>query len=264
MTMHARRVAPLLLLAFVTGCPTHVERPYADPGAQTVINYIKALPERARSLRAETVSDAYIGEDRFKLTVLMMATWGGKLRYMAMSPGGGNMAADLASDGNEFCFIDANKNCGECGPATPENVGQLIRVVLEPDDVVAIMLGGTPLLEGAEATLTWDRSNGHEILTLVRPDGMKQRVELGGAEHHWEVLFSEVKDPDGKLVFRVRNGRYHTVKTASGGSIRLPGRSEFDQPGNNVRIDWKEQEVDVELGDDKFHLDVPVGLPICQ
>jgi hypothetical protein len=265
--LHRSLILPLLLASLATlsaACHgARVARPYADPGAEAVVAYLTSLRERVHTLRAETLSDARIGKDRANVTVYILAGWGGKLRYMAMNPGGGAMAADLASDGAQFCFVDANKNCGECGPATPENVGQLLRVVMQPDDVVTMMFGGTPVLAGAEPSLAWDPAGGHEVLTLVGRDGSKQRVVLDGVDHHWDVLESELKNPDGKLAFRIRHKDFHPVKTAAGQAVRVPGKSFFEQPGNDALIRWKEQELDVELDADKFHIDVDPNLPTC-
>jgi hypothetical protein len=255
----------IVFVPLVAACPGgHVARPYPDPGADAVLAHLRSLPERARNLRAETLSDARIGKERANVTVLILAEWGGKLRYMAMNPGGANMAADLASDGEQYCFVDANHNCGECGPATPENVGRLIQVVMPPDDVVKVMLGGTPLLDGAKAELAWDEDGGHEVLALTRDDGWRQRVVLDGKGHRWDVLESELTGPDGKRVWKIRHKDFHEVKRASGDPLRLPGKSFFEQPGNSVLIRWKEQELDVDLGDDKFRMDFPAGLGACQ
>jgi hypothetical protein len=254
---------PLVLLA--TACPSsHMVRPYADPGADAVVAHLTSLRERVQTLRAETLSDARVGDQRANLTVYILAGWGGRLRYMAMSPGGGNMAADLASDGTTFCFVNANDNCGECGPATPENVGMLLRVVMEPDDVVTMMFGGTPVLAGAKASLSWDASSGHEVLDLAAADGSKQRVILDGHDHKWDVLTSEVRGPDGKVQFRIRHKDFHPVKTPTGAIVRLPGKSFFEQPGNDALIKWKEQEVDVDLPGEKFQFELPAGLRRCQ
>jgi hypothetical protein len=258
-----RLLLPLLLL--LAACPgAHVKRGYPEPGAAEVVAHLTSLKTRVKTLRAETLSDARIGKERANVTVLILAAWGGKLRYMAMNPGNAAMAADLASNGVDFCFVNANENCGACGPATPENVGQLLQVVMQPDDVVAMMLGGTPLIQGGDAALTWDPDGGHEVLTLSRGDGTRQTIVLDGKDRRWDVLTSEVRDPEGKLVFRIRHKDFHTVKNAAGEAVRVPGKSFFEQPGNDVLIRWKEQELDVELGDDKFQMAFPPGLPSCQ
>jgi hypothetical protein len=253
-------LGPLLVIVVLSlGCcgGRALPRPYPEPRAEEILTHLAGVRERIRSLRAETVSDARIGKERANVTVHIMAAWGGKLRFMAMNPQGG-MAADLASDGSQYCFVDVTAGCQACGPATPDNVGRLVRIVMPPDDVVTFLVGSTPLLTNARAKVTWNADGGQEIVELS--DGRHlQRVVLDGRERRWDVLVSELKDAAGKLVWRVRHKDYHPV-----GAVRLPGASYFEQPHDSVLIRWKEQEASLELPEDRFHLTPPPGLPTCQ
>src|SRR6266508_3234861 len=104
-----RTLASLALVLLACACPgARMVRPYADPGAEAVVAHLTSLRERVHTLRAETLSDARIGDERANVTVWILAAWGGRLRYQAMNPGGADMAADLASDGTQFCFVDRN------------------------------------------------------------------------------------------------------------------------------------------------------------
>jgi len=211
---------------------------------------------RVSSLKAETRSDFRLGKERVNLTVHMLAAWGGKLRFQAMSPQG-STAADLASDGKTYCFMDVNANCAECGPAMPENVARLIRIPLEPDQVVAVLMGSAPILDG-EPALAWkDDSGGREVLT-VQKDGWTERIELDGTAKRWDVLEAELKDPSGKVAWTLRHKDFHDV-----GAMRLPGASLFEQRGDTVRILWKEQTVGEAIPDAKFHF-TPPALASCQ
>src|SRR5262245_16243962 len=135
----------------------HVQRPYPPPDAAELVRHIAATRERAKTLRAETRSDFRLGKERVNLTVYMLAAPGGKLRFQAMNPND-STAADLASDGKRYCFMDVHGNCAECGPATAESVARLIQIPLEPDQVVAVLLGSAPLLD-APATSSWNESD---------------------------------------------------------------------------------------------------------
>jgi hypothetical protein len=256
----------LVLAVMLAGCTRSFgPRPYPDPGAAALLEHLTNLRTRVVSLRAETRSDARIGDERANVDVTIVATWGGKLRYQAMNPGGSSMAADLASNGEQICFIDANHNCGGCGPATPENVGRLVRVPLEPDQVVAVMMGGTPLIEAARTKLEWDEKTGHEILTLASADGHVQRVVVDGRDRRWDLLVSELKDPAGKLLWRIKHKDFRAVARPDGGApLRLPGASLFEQPGDVVKIDWREQRLDTPIDEQVlFNIEVPAGLPAC-
>ena len=162
------------------GCPgtKHIDRPYPPPPPEDVIKHLESIRERAQNLNAETKSDVRLQGQRYNVTVDILAAWGGKLRFLAINPND-STAADLASDGETFCFIDSNNNCGGCGPATPENVGQLIHIVLPPDAIVAVLLGSTPLITTANPTVTWDASLGAELVELH--DGqLTQRIVSAG------------------------------------------------------------------------------------
>lgn len=248
------RALALLLLA---ACPSHrVERPYPPPDAAEVARFVKGVRQRVASLTAETRSDFRLGKDRVNLKVYMLAAWGGKLRFQAMSPNE-STAADLASDGKTYCFMDVNANCGECGPATPNSVASLIRIPLEPDQVVAVLLGSAPVLDGT-ATLAWKDDGGREVLSLAK-DGWTEQIELDGTDRRWDVLAAELKGPDGKVAWTLQHKDFHDV-----GGVRLPGASLFEQEGDTVRILWKDQSVGAAIPEAKFHFTPPAGLPVCQ
>ncbi len=244
-------------LVVLAACPSpRVERPYPAPDAAEVARSVRGVRQRAASLSAETRSDFRLGKERVNLKVYMLAAWGGKLRFQAMSPND-STAADLASDGKTYCFMDVNANCAACGRATPESVASLIRIPLEPDQVVAVLLGSAPLLDG-DATLAWKADGGREVLTVAK-DGWKERVELDGTAKRWDVLEAELTGPDGNVAWNLRHKDFHDV-----GGVRLPGASLFEQGGDTVRITWKDQTVGEAIPDAKFHFTPPAGLPVCQ
>jgi hypothetical protein len=226
-----------------------------------VLAHVSGIRERLGTLRAESRSDVRLEVERVNVSVLFLGAWGGKLRVMAMNPQGG-VAADLASDGASYCFLDVAANCGECDAVSEETVARLLRIDLLPDDVFRLLVGSTPLLASPEASLAWDSSTGHEVLTLTR-DGWDLRIALSGDGQRFDVVSSELRGPDGKRVWRIRHKDFHAVKNAQGQPVRLPSRSFFEQPGNDVLIVWKAQELDVALDENKFRLSVPSGLRRC-
>jgi hypothetical protein len=258
-----RRLLPLSLL-LVTGCPTgQMVRSYPEPKPDEVVAHLRSLPERASSLKAETLTDFRLGKDRVNLTVWMLAAWGGKLRFQAQDPNGAT-AADLASDGRRYCFLDVHDNCAECGPATPENVARMIRIPLEPDQVVAVLLGAVPLIgdDPARARVAWDAAEGHEVVT-IEGDSEIERIVLDGKDRRWDVLEAETRSVDGKMRWRLRHKDFHEVKSEDGHAVRLPGASLFEQAGDTVRISWKQQVVGEKQDAGKFQMTPPPGLPTC-
>lgn len=249
-----------LVGACASGCPgREFVRPYPPPKPETLVAYVRDVRERVPNLRAETRSDVRFGKERINLTVNIAAEWGGRLRFQAISPQGGT-AADLASDGEMYCFLDVQKNCGECGTATAANVGRILGIAMPPDDVVAALVGATPVLPGAAATLRWDPREGREVLELRRDD-LSQRIELQPRDDGgWNVTFAELRRAD-EVVWRIRHRDFHAV-----GRAWLPGKSLIEDPRakEDALIVWKEQEVDVALPEAIFRIEIPSGLAPCR
>ena len=243
------------ILLTLLGCGSVRVRPYPTP---TMHNFSEVLQARGiQSLRAETRSDVRLGKDRAKVTVLMLLQRGGRLRFLAQNPNH-TTAAELASNGERYCFLDANHNCGECGSATPENVARLIRLVLPPADIVMALFGGTPVLEDAPTTLEWDAKRAMEHVVLRAPNRV-QHVWLKQERSGFNVHESAVEDGSGKVLWRIRHKDFHTL--AKG--VALPRRSLFEQGKESILIQWKTQEINIEVRPEQFQLELPKGLPLC-
>jgi hypothetical protein len=256
-----RLSALALCLAALPACPRpQVARPYPPPSATQVIAHLEGLRERAATLNAETRTDVRLGNERVNVKVLMLAAWGGKLRFQAQHPNQ-TMAADLASDGQRYCFLDVDGRCAECGPATADTVARLVRIRLEPDEVVSILLGSAPLLQGGEDAVSWDPDGGREVLTQRRGDEVR-RIVLDGRDRRWDVLEAEAR-VGGQLRWRIRHKDFAEVAAADGKSVRLPKASLFEQADDTVRITWLDQRAGQPLGDASFQLTPPSGLPAC-
>ena len=203
----------------------------------------------------------WIDGERVKVTVNLLAAWGGRLRIEAMDPQGGT-AADLATDGQSYCLLDVRHDCGDCGPATPETVARLLRIAMPPDDVVAILFGSTPVLAQAATTSHWDARAGREIVELAA-GGVTQRIELDGRPGAWDVLDSELRGADGKTTWHVAHKGFHEVRTTTGARVRMPSKSLLEQGDNSVTIEWREVQIGAELDVSKFRLALQPGLRAC-
>lgn len=252
----------MAIAVLLAGCPSSkVQRTYPEPSPQAVLDHLRGLRDRATTLNAETKTDVRIGGERANVAVQILAEWGGKLRFQASDPNNAT-AADLASDGQRYCFMDVHANCAECGAATRDTVARLVRIPLEPDQVVAVLMGAAPLLESAEATVEWQPDGGHEILTLKQGDAV-QRIVLDARDRRWDVLDAQLTE-NGKTRWRIRHKGFHDVKTPQGAVVRVPGDSIFEEGGDLVRITWKDQRVGAPLTAKAFVLEPPAGLAACK
>ncbi len=253
-----------------TGCgcigARKIKRPYPEPSAQTLLAHLSSVRDRARSYQVESLMDYWIGKDRVKGKVLLMGQVGARVRINALMPTGDSVAADLACDGVNFQFVDSNNNCQLSGPCSRDSIAQLLRVSLEPDDFLLLVMGTTPVIADARGTVRWDSRAGHEILELRSPDGSRrQTITLDGRKKHWDVVSSVVRDGAGKVLWRLRNKGFHAVEGKDGTRFRVPEKSQFKQPRHkaDLLVRWRSHILNLELDAPKFQLGVVEGLPSC-
>lgn len=262
-------VALCLVMTGHAGCGCtgrSIPRPYDEPPVASILEHLRAARERARSFQVESVMDYWVGKDRVKGTVLLMGQVGAQMRINALNPTGDNVAADLACDGSGFQFIDYNTNCQLTGPCNRASVARLLRVSLEPDDFLLLVMGTTPVISSAAAEVRWSADKGREIVTLTSADGqLTQRIELDGRDHTWDVLASVVRDSRGEVLWDLQNKDFHNVTAADGTVFRVPGKTRFTQPQDkaDLLVRWVEHTLNPTLDAAKFQMSIPPGLRRC-
>ena len=248
-------MAALSLVALRGSSYLHVERPYGAPGSKEVLAVLKARAARVNAIRGETRMSHRTEQGRIKATVRLMAARGGKLRFDAVTPFDTPLSTLVTRDGR-FALVDARKNRHYHGPASPCNIARLIQVSLEPDDVLTVLAGSTPVIAHDSAMLAWDGRASEEVLTLGG-SGLTQTIRLDGSNRRWDLLSSEIRDDRG-VVLAIRASGHRRV-----GGLRLPKRIQVSQPRNDARLDatFKQQEANVKLPAAAFELPGPRGMP---
>jgi len=208
-------VVGLVSILGLAGCPHHVriERPYPPPTAASLRELVRARQQQVRTLNGRVRATSWIGGDRVKATVLVLAERPGRLRLEAEVTLQGTVAV-LATDGARFAFLDTRHNELRRGPACPANVASLIRIPLAPQDVAAILLGdGPPVAPAAseDDRVTWDGDLGADVLDVPAVSGngrvhyaIKQlgnRIQIAavtavaaGSSPIWRVSFEDFTD----------------------------------------------------------------------
>jgi outer membrane lipoprotein-sorting protein len=240
-------------------------RSYQAPNVKRVLTELTERQSRANSFMAESRMEYWVDGERIKPTVYVMGERGAKVRFNALSPAGDDVAADLACNGSDFQYVDFNRDCHLTGPCTRDAISQLLRVSLMPDDFLLLAIGSTPLLDRPTGKVVWDSKNQQEKVTLVSGDGAwKQEIKLDGKEQRWDVLSSTVWDAGGDIEWRITNKEFAKHKAKDGTIFRLPAKTRFEQPKEKaeVTIRWQEREINAELSEDKFTMDIP-ALPRC-
>jgi outer membrane biogenesis lipoprotein LolB len=245
-----------LLLLLLCGCPVPpVERPYPPPSAEQLLQALQARSDKLNSLRAEAKADEMMQGQRVKVTVNLVVARGGKLRLEVDSPFGGAVAT-LVTDGRDFQLLDTRNNRFLVGAAEPCNVARLAGVELPPEQILAILSGAAPV-EGTATGVDWDKSHGgRDVLSLRTPDGGSETLWL--SNRVWDVARAERKDASGKTLWKIEHEGFEDQD-----GFRLPARTSIVQPGRktDVRLRWRDREVNVPIKDGMFHLEPHGMLP---
>jgi outer membrane lipoprotein-sorting protein len=251
------RLALPVFALLVCGCPMPppVQRPYPPPSADELLASLKARAAKLSALRAVTRADL-VGEG--KLTVDVLVQRPSKLRLEFEAPIGGSTVATVVSDGKDFALLDTRNNRFLTGPAKACNVARLIKIELEPEDIVEALLGGVPFA-GTPAGVSWDPTHGgREVLELKTPDGGSERIELDAKDRRWDVLNAERKDPAGHTLWKLS----HTDFEDHDG-IRLPKWTHVSTPPTKaeVHLKFKSVEPNATIDGSPFQLAPPAGIP---
>jgi len=262
--------ALLTLLAGEGGCGCNGGKRYVRPDplpeAKEFLRQSEALRDQALTFKAESVMDYWVDKERVRGTVLVMGRRGARMRFNALNPTGGNVAGDLACNGVDFKYIDYNNDCQVTGPCTKDSIAQLLRVVLEPDDFLLLAIGGAPVLTNADGSVSWDAKRGYATVEVVSDDYMgTQTLVLDGREGHWDVLESTVRDANGNIEWRLKNKEFKSLTGDDGIVYRVPSKTRFEQPKvkADLIIKWKKRSINPKLDDEKFEIEIPVGIPPC-
>jgi outer membrane lipoprotein-sorting protein len=260
--MALMRSLVLAMGLLAAGCPGHGQgtRTYPAPSAADVVARLAQKRAALTSFKADTTMDYWLGNQRAKGEVLVMAKTGSKIRFAALSPAGGSTLAEMACDGKDFVYVDYQNNCALTGPCNGRSIAQFFHIELEPDDFLHLALGTPPVVPGATGTVTWDASSGHEKVALHGTDGATQKLTIDARDNRWDVLDSTLTGADGKVRWSVANTDFGDV-----GGHRVPGKTRFRSPADkqDLIVDWTQRQIDVELSDDKFVLQAPAGLATC-
>jgi hypothetical protein len=257
------RGATILVAALAACGPTDVKRPTPAPSVDDLLARLaKARAERT-SFVADAQMDYWLGNQRAKGEVLIMGELGAKVRFAALSPAGGSTMAEMACDGTNFVYVDYQNNCTLSGPCDQHSIAQFFRIELAPDDFVHLALGTTPVIDGAQGTLTWDTSKGLEKLDLHGTGGARQKLTIDDKSDRFDVLAAEVTGGDAKAAWSVANADFVVIA-----GQRVPGKTRFKSPANaeDLLVDWgagDSRKVNVTLDDSKFQLTAPNGLAMC-
>jgi hypothetical protein len=164
----------------------------------------------------------------------------------------GNVLSVLAVDGAALVLYDARARVYYRGAATAANVARLVPVALPPEDLVTLLCGSAPLLDGAAIDAT--PVDGALRLTLRRGAAL-QRVDVGAGG----VVLRARASLDGAVGLEVELSGH---RPRGGASLPTEVTARVPGAGLALALRWKEVEVNGPLDPDLFRLAPPEGARI--
>jgi hypothetical protein len=208
------------------------------------------------SFRADSTMDFLFNDQRLKTEVIVIGQPGAHVRVNVLDPANA-VLADLACDGTTFYYRDSQHNCELTGPCNADTIEQLFHIDLKPDDFLYLAAGTPPVMDGS-ATMSWDSKAGREHVTITGAAGT-ETIDIDGTNGHRDPVRAEMKDATGQHVWTVENKDFTDVA-----GHRVPGATRFmpENKSNDLIVDWKQLELNVQLPADKFKFAL-IGLPQC-
>jgi len=170
----------------------------------------------------------------------------------------GNPAAVLVAAGGRFWFYDARKKILYRGPATPANLSRLVPLPLSAEDLVSILLGTAPLLDGGQPV-------------QAVPDRARLRLELRRAdvtEVLWIGAGAVVERAERQVAGGAGPGSYQVEFSArqERGGGWFPGQISLRSDPAHVQVDlsWTDVQVNGEIDARLFEPPAPKGAKIVE
>lgn len=162
----------------------------------------------------------------------------------------------LVTDGRELNLYDPGENRYYRGPATASHLSSALPVVLEPEEAVALLLGGPSLIEHETSSIRADREKGLWVLDLVSTS-REERQSLWVHPQSFYILRAEIH----------RSGSSRFLTFADFGQVQgifFPKRIQLIsfEPKGQVSVDYQEVELNPDWKKQDFQLPVPRGAKV--
>jgi len=190
--------------------------------------------------------------------LFLFAQFPKNLRVDLLSPFGNTLSVLTVADGR-FAMADYREGVFMEGAAEPCNIARLIKIPLPAEEVIRILIGDSPIIEGT-SEVSWDKKGFYRV--EVRDGERIQTLEINPDKDILSLKRSLLKDSRG-IVYDIRYDRWRRVNSAYVPyEIRVKVPS--DQTDLELLYDDDGVETDIELPSDAWSLSFPKGADIKQ
>lgn len=257
--MRTRTVLPLLA-ALCAGCSSPPPRyPITDPAV--ALAAVRARDARVHQLRAHGSAEHYGAQGRLRGEVFVFVNRPSHMRVDTRAFG--TTVSTVVSDGATLSLSDMQAGRFYTGPARPCVAAQLLGIPLEAAEVVAVLAGGPPLLDG-RAQIAW--RDGHYVLDIAGAHDAAEalHLELTDAERegarpdaqHPRPVRAELRDRQGVRAVLT----FEDYADVDGVPFPRRVRVVMDRDHVDLTVRYREVTLDPELPDDVFDTAAPPAM----
>lgn len=256
-----RSSAWLLILTglALAGCPASVQ-PRPEDGPATAADLLPALDAYLASGpaslylegRASQYSDS--GALKGKLEILLDRQRGFRLSGLTPTD---DVVSTIASNTERFAAFERGRKVCYTGPACPANVARFASIPMAPTELAGVLMGRPPFKRSEDGAvgLDWDAKAGAWTLTAVTTSS--EQTVWFTAKSPRVVRTRVIRH--GSLVADVRYSDFKRV-----GDSAMPQRIDMKlaRDDTDLRIDIRDFDTEVALGDDAFTFECPAGVTV--
>ncbi len=248
-----RSLTAALLLSLAAGCiPRAVPPPDLSLDPAQLLAQVRSAQARVHSVQGN--ARLYVRSPSFTGMVgqFVAAERPDRLRLETLDFFG-NQAAVMVADGARFALYDAHARTVYVGAPTPANLARLAPIAMRAEDLVSILCGAAPILDGTPIAaeparravrLRIEAGARTEEITVGAGAQVERARMLGREPGAFEVSFSERAPVEG-VPFP------QSVTLASDHGVR-------------VELEWKDAEVNRTLDPALFRLEPPRGARVVE
>ncbi len=248
--------AALLALVLAAGCRPRVPPPDLSLDPAALLAQVQAAQGRVRSVQGEARVHVEAEGRSGTVPQFIAAEAPDRLHLEALDFFGNPVAVLVSADGR-FSLYDAREKVLYRGAATPENLARLVPLPLPAEDLVRILCGAAPLLDGRPARA----GPGPGWVELVLEQGSRaQALRIGPG--------AAVERSSRRTGGAWARGDYDLAfdSPREAGALRFPGEVALRAEAPRVRLElrWRDVEVNGALDPALFRLEPPRGARVVE
>lgn len=225
------------------------------------LDAVRARDTRVQGVRAHASADHFGTQGRIRGAVYIFVQRPSSLRVDTTAFG--NTVSALATDGQTFAMADMRQSTFFRGPAEPCVAAQLLGIPLEAGEVVALMAGGPPLLQG-NPRIRWD--DGHYVVDIAGQNGRSESVtmEITDAERQSARPDQQHPRPTRAVLRDARGERavltFEDYRDVNGVAFPYRVRVVMERDNVDLQVRYDEVEINPDLPPDAFALEPTAGM----